>query len=139
MPPGTSSLLERSTEVEELRTALERAAEGEGAVVLIEGEAGIGKTTLLRESRRIAGELGITPLTARASELEREYAFGIVRQLFQAPLARMADDERAQALSGAAALAGSLLEDAQDAPASSGGDTFALLHGLHWLCANLAL
>jgi DNA-binding NarL/FixJ family response regulator len=135
-----TGLLERAVQVESIGAAIERAAAGAGSVVLIEGEAGIGKTELLRASRRIGSESGLTVLTARASELERDYGFGVVRQLFQSPVAEMDADARAQALSGAAAMTASLLDDRGGTePAGSDGDAFARLHGLHWLCTNLAL
>jgi DNA-binding CsgD family transcriptional regulator len=136
MSGGGASLLERSTELDQIAGAVERTAAGTGGVLLIEGAAGIGKTELLRAAREIAASSEVTVLTARASELEREYSYGVARQLLQRPLMEMDADERRQALSGAAALAGSLLDE-QGSPES--GDTFALLHGLHWLVANLAL
>jgi predicted ATPase len=40
----------RQAEVEELDLALERAASGQRAIVLVQGEAGIGKTRLLDEA-----------------------------------------------------------------------------------------
>jgi DNA-binding CsgD family transcriptional regulator len=137
---GETGLLERAAQLESLTTAIERAVDGAGSVALIEGEAGIGKTELLRASCEIASDAGLTVLTARASELERDYGFGVVRQLFQSPLAEMAVDARAQALSGAAAMTASILDDRGDGPrAGADADVFPRLHGLHWLCANLAL
>ncbi len=140
MPGGATSLLERSADLELIGDAVGAAASGAGSVVLIEGEAGVGKTELLQASRLTAAEAGLTALAARASELEREYGYGVVRQLFQAPLAELDADARAEALSGAASLAAELL----DAPRAEGDFAttaagFSLLHGLHWLCANLAL
>ena len=41
-------ILERAAELESLETALQRAVGGAGSVVLIAGEAGIGKTSLVR-------------------------------------------------------------------------------------------
>ncbi len=41
-------LLERDAELQQLRDALERARDGAGSVVLVRGEAGIGKTALVR-------------------------------------------------------------------------------------------
>ena len=41
-------LLERDAELGRLREALDTAGRGRGAVVLISGEAGIGKTSLVR-------------------------------------------------------------------------------------------
>ncbi len=81
-------------------------------------------------------------LRSRGAELEREFAFGVVRQLFEPALAEASEPERAdllQASGGAAALLG-----LPGAPAASGGPStgidpsFAILHGLYWLCANLA-
>lgn len=42
------TLVERSTQLENLARALDQAAQGRGRTVLLSGEAGIGKTTLLR-------------------------------------------------------------------------------------------
>lgn len=138
MSDGVAGLLERSLELEAVAKAVARARDGSGGVLLIEGEAGIGKTELLGAGRDLASSQGLTVLVARASELEREYAFGVARQLFQPPLAALDPDARGQALSGAATLAGSLLGFEDDSPAGSEREIFAALHGLHWLCANLA-
>jgi DNA-binding CsgD family transcriptional regulator/tetratricopeptide (TPR) repeat protein len=42
------ALVERSTQLEDLARALDQAAQGRGRTVLLSGEAGIGKTSLLR-------------------------------------------------------------------------------------------
>ena len=47
-------LLERDTHLDRLRAALERARRGRGTVVLVSGEAGIGKTSLVRAFAREA-------------------------------------------------------------------------------------
>ena len=52
--------------------------------MLIEGPPGIGKSRLLAEFRRRAVADGAHVLNARAGELEREFPFGVVRQLFEA-------------------------------------------------------
>ncbi len=136
---AASGLFEREGELEELRGLIERAVVGTGGVLLVEGPPGIGKTELLRAGRDLAREAGATVLQARGSELERDFAFGVARQLFQAPLAGLAENERRQALSGAGALAGSLLDVGDDGDEASEGEIFPKLHGLHWLCANLSL
>src|SRR5690349_20579561 len=48
-------LLEREAELEKLTWMAERVRGGRGAVALIRGEAGIGKTSLLRAMRDLAG------------------------------------------------------------------------------------
>jgi predicted ATPase len=44
----TVPLLERDAELDRLRETLRQAGRGRGAVVLVSGEAGIGKTSLVR-------------------------------------------------------------------------------------------
>ncbi len=134
-----AGLLERGRELDEIAAAVAGAAAGRGAVVLIEGEAGIGKTSLLNDAVDRGAAAGLTPLNARGSQLERDFAFGVVRQLIQKPVAELAEDKRREALSGAAALAGSLLTDGTADQTNRNPDMFSLLHGLHWLCANLAV
>jgi len=125
-------LLERVGERRALADAMRAAAAGEGRVATIEGAAGVGKTALLAALRADVAETA-TVASARGSELESEFAFGVVLQLL-APLVAAAD--RRDVFAGAAALARPLFEQAE---VDTGRDTvFPLLHGLHWLCANLA-
>ncbi|THJ75447.1 AAA family ATPase [Candidatus Frankia alpina] len=100
-----------------------------------EGAAGIGKTVLLAAARDHAGSRGVRVLSATGAELEREYAFGIVRQLLE-PVWRRADrTQRAELFEGAAALAEPVLVEHTD---GTGGTLGSILHGLFWVCANLA-
>jgi DNA-binding CsgD family transcriptional regulator len=131
---GSSSLLEREAELSLGDSLLDRALAGDGGLLLVAGEPGIGKTRLLAAVRRRAETLGFAVLAARGSELERELGFGVVRQLFEAALARA--PERADLLAGAAALAEPLIGPGALPPSADPG--FAALHGLYWLTANLA-
>jgi DNA-binding NarL/FixJ family response regulator len=131
-------LLERDREVESLRAVLhEAAAGGGGRLALVEGPAGIGKTRLLAELRAGAEEDDVRVLAARGSELEREFPFGVVRQLLEPPLT---DPElRERWLAGAAAPARAIFEAADPGSDGMASDaTFAALHGLYWLTANAA-
>ena len=110
------------------------AAAGRGRLAVIGGPAGIGKSGLLADLRARAGD-ALHVLPARASELEREFGFGVVRQLFEG---LVADPARGPAaLAGAAAPAAAVF-DAPDAGEGEGLASFAALHGLFWLSANLA-
>jgi predicted ATPase len=88
-----NDLLEREGELAALRAASGEAARGGGHVVVIEGAAGIGKTSLLRAARTHAAGCGLRVLAARGSELERAFPFGVVRQLFEPAVARADSDE----------------------------------------------
>jgi DNA-binding CsgD family transcriptional regulator len=82
-------------------------------------------------------------LRARGAELEHDFAFGIVRQLFEPALAETPEPERRELLQGPAGLAGRLLGlpgagAEHESPPDSPDPSFAVLHGLYWLCANLA-
>ena len=133
-------LLERAEELAALARAIAGSQAGAGAVVAIEGPAGIGKTSLLAEGRSRAADAGVTVLQARGSELERSFSHGIVRQLFEPLLAHTDPAERARLLEGAAAHAAALFESepALERMAASEDAAFAQLHGLYWLTLNLA-
>jgi DNA-binding CsgD family transcriptional regulator len=132
-------LLERDGELAALDEAVAAARAGEGRLVVIEGSAGIGKSSLLAESRAIASGEGMRVLGARAGEHEAEFAFGVVRQLFEQPLSNASADQRAELLVGAAALVEPLFPAARPEPPPALADTpFAIQHGLYWLAANMA-
>jgi DNA-binding CsgD family transcriptional regulator len=137
---GTASLLlEREVQVAALQALADAARSGGGRLVVVEGTAGIGKTRLLAEGRAIAGSAGMRVLAARGGEFEGEFAYGIVRQLFEPLLAAAAADLRAELLSGPAALIGPLVGASPPAGAQHAESAFAVVHGLYWLAANVAL
>jgi DNA-binding NarL/FixJ family response regulator len=130
-------LLERDREVEALRATLRDAAEGGGRLALVEGPAGIGKSRLLAELRAAAEEDEVRVLAARGSELEREFPFGVVRQLFEPALTDT--DARERWLGGAAEPAHAIFGAGDpDGDGMASDATFAALHGLYWLTANVA-
>ena len=132
--PPASGLVERERELTALGALLGDALAGEGRTALIEGPAGVGKTRLLGEVRRRAEAAGARVLSARGSDLEREYPFGVVRQLLEGVLLDPAVAERAFA--GAAAPARAVFERLD--ALGEGGSDFAALHGLYWVALNLA-
>ncbi len=132
-----SGLLERDRELAAIDRLCRAAREGAGQALLLEGPAGIGKSSLLAAARARGEAAGLRVLTARASELEAGFGFGVARQLFEPVLASAAVEERARLLSGAAALAEPVLLGA--GPAFEDADaTPAALHGLYWLTVELA-
>jgi predicted ATPase len=135
---GVMELLERESELSAIDDAIEAVRHGVGRAVVVEGLAGIGKTGLLAAARDRAGAAGIQVLTARGSELEREYSYGIVRQLFEPVLARAGNAERRDILKGPATLAEQLVaEPPVGHPPSVAGEE-SRLHALFWLAVNVA-
>ena len=122
-------LLERDREVAALDELISAATGGEGWFALLEAVAGMGKTRLVTETRRRAEEAGLRVLPARGGELEREFAFGVVRQLFEPALGRRETSSPAPRPGARAVF---------DADAAGGADaaSFAALHGLYWLVAQ---
>jgi DNA-binding SARP family transcriptional activator/DNA-binding CsgD family transcriptional regulator/predicted negative regulator of RcsB-dependent stress response len=135
--PARDGLLEREQELRALDKQIAAACRGAGQLVRVEGAAGVGKTRLLAAARDHAQQVGMRVLAARGSELEREFAYGVVRQLFERVLAGADKSERDDLLAGAARQVAVLFD--QVAASMDGGDiSFALLHGLFWLTSNLA-
>ena len=129
--PGASGrLLERERELEALAAVVGAAADGTPGLVLVEGPAGIGKSRLLAAAKTLADEGGLRVLAARSGELEREFPFGIVRQLFESMLSD--ESARSDMLSGAAGAAAPspssarpASEDATGAPAGDAPESGA--------------
>ncbi|HVW45674.1 MAG TPA: AAA family ATPase [Solirubrobacterales bacterium] len=129
MPP--LRLLRREVEMAALADRLDRAAAGEGGVVLIAAPVGMGASTLLRAGAETAAADGFTALSARAAPLEREFAFGIVRGLLE-PVPAAAPEGL---FGGAAAPARALLLGGGD-PEKAPGEA-ALVHALYATVVNV--
>lgn len=132
-----TELLERHAELHGVAAMIERACGGSGRAAVIEGEAGIGKSALLAEACERGIAAGMTVLSARAGELEREFAWGVVRQLFDQHLASSPGPRRAALFTESASLARPVFGlEAGMPPAAE--VSFSTLHGLYWLTVNLA-
>ncbi|MFF3404360.1 helix-turn-helix transcriptional regulator [Streptomyces sp. NPDC002659] len=134
MTDTSRGLWEREAESAAVAEAVEDVTQGGGGLLLVEGPAGIGKTRLLAQARAAGAEAGTQVLAARGTVLEREFAFGVVRQLFE-PLLAHADPAGREALwQGPAAQARRVF--ATTNPAAGPAGDFAVLHGLYWLTSN---
>ncbi|HEY2637005.1 MAG TPA: AAA family ATPase, partial [Solirubrobacteraceae bacterium] len=132
------AVVERERELAELEAAVAAAQAGAGRVVVVEGEAGMGKSRLLTVARSMARESGLRVLAARGLEHERDVAFGVALALL-APALRGTDATRqASLLAGPAAPAASLLAGRAAANPIAGADRgHALVHALAALVGNL--
>ena len=127
-------LRERDEELARAEQLLDRAGAGDGALLALEGAAGSGKTRLLREIAARAEERALTVLTGRGSELERGFAFGVLRQALEPALAALDAPVRDALFDGPAATARAAL----GGPATAARDPYAVLNGLFWLLSALA-
>jgi DNA-binding CsgD family transcriptional regulator len=126
-------LLERSGEFSAIEAALDAAVAGFGSLILIEGEAGTGKTSLLTTAADLASDREMRRLSARGGEHEREFPYAVIRQLFESRL--MGSTASGAELTGAAALAAPVFDIA---PGGARADRMAIRHGLYWLAVDLA-
>jgi hypothetical protein len=113
-----------------LSAAIAGAVGGVGALVVIEGPPGIGKSALPSAARAEARARGVRSLYARGGELERAFPYGVALQLLE----RSARSEAEPLLVGAAGLARAPLgidDGSQGAESELSG-----AHGLHGWCAT---
>ncbi|GAA4941227.1 hypothetical protein GCM10023238_03790 [Streptomyces heliomycini] len=92
----SAALWERDEEVAVITQAVETLCadrSSPGGLLVFRGEAGLGKTALLAETRRIAEHRGCTVWSARGGETLRSVPFNVVRQLLQPALVSMLPEE----------------------------------------------
>ena len=131
-------LLEREHELARVVELVSRAAGGEFGAVVVEGQAGAGKSAILGALSACAGERGMRVLRAAGLELETAYPFGVVRQLFEPAVYGLEPTARGEVFAGAAAFAEPLLSGARSESGLRLADPgFALLHGLYWVLVGL--
>jgi DNA-binding CsgD family transcriptional regulator len=129
-PPPSPLLVERDRELELLAASLDDARGGRGRLVIIEGEAGIGKSSLVERLTHRALATGMRVLVARGTELERQYPYGIAIRLFEPVVVGTPDT----VLRGPAAAVGALFQ--RPGAGQEAADAFTTIHGLCWLAVN---
>jgi DNA-binding CsgD family transcriptional regulator len=126
-------LLERETEIEALGELLRRAGDGDGGLAVLQGPAGIGKSSLLAAFAAQASQSGFNVGRARGDVIVTGSSFAAVRELFWAHVRAAGPG----GFDGAARLALPVFEDGS----WDGGDrdrVSSVLHGLYWLTSDLA-
>lgn len=133
LPTGTGVLHERERELAELEQALIDAKADESRLVLIEGQAGIGKSRLLLELRSMAEKAGFAVVTARGFEYERDYSLGVLRQLISNAQRDTGESEVSSNADAADELMAALGQDSGEA-----ANTFAIFEGCYWATVRAA-
>ena len=134
---GWTGLVERDAERDLIERALTGCVLGRGRLVLLYGQAGAGRSGLLRASVREAETRGIAVLEASGNELERSYGFGIVRQLLEARIARLTPAQRRSILADAGGAGEAALGIGPSEPRASSA-SFDQIEGVHRLVTRLA-
>ncbi|HEX5200702.1 MAG TPA: AAA family ATPase [Actinoplanes sp.] len=132
MPP---ELLDRQREIAALERQIRAVRAGSGRLIVVEGPAGIGKSSLLGAAVRKTRTAGVRVLRAWAAPLERDAGWAVARQLFR-PI--RAGPEWPELAVGAAALALRVLDPEPPARSQSGDAAHAGAHGLISLACGLA-
>ena len=91
VPSRMLLLLGRGRDIAELDEALGLAALGTPQIVLVGGDAGIGKTTLVADLERRAGETGFTVATGHCLDIEAGISFAPVIEAVRSLLAGVED------------------------------------------------
>ena len=122
---AASMLIERHAELGAISSALRDTEAGTGSWVAVLGPSGIGKSALVLAAGEMANACGWTVLAARATALEQDFAFGVVRQLLERSVRERAVSDGAAEVFRRPLSAGAAVE-------------FAVHHGLYWLVNELA-
>jgi tetratricopeptide (TPR) repeat protein len=67
---AASPFVGRGTELERISNAIRRAVQGRGGMMLVSGEAGVGKSRLVQEAERVARHEGVLTLTGRCLDTD---------------------------------------------------------------------
>ncbi|MEV5384721.1 AAA family ATPase [Streptomyces sp. NPDC052721] len=128
---GSAPLWERDAELATVAQALDVLCADQssgGSLLVIRGEAGLGKTALLAETRRIAERRGCAVWSARGAETLRSVPFHVVRQLLQPALLSLLPEEAREYLGDWYAIAGPALGIAE--PRADNADPQYVCDGL---------
>jgi len=109
VPRPGELLLERDNELQAVSRLLANAQASRGQLLLVEGQAGLGKSTLIEKLEALAASSGFLVLRAAGRELEQALGWGVARTLFEPWLLRRPQEDREDLLAGPAASASLLL------------------------------
>lgn len=96
MEAASASLWERDEEITAIGQVIDTLCadrSSSGSLLMVRGEAGLGKTALLAEIRRIAEQRNCTVWSTRGGETLRSVPFNVVRQLLQPALVSLMPEE----------------------------------------------
>ncbi len=104
-------LVGRDVELQALRSAVEGVSAGDVQAVVLDGEAGIGKSALVAAAAELATQAGMLVLEGRAAEHEGDVPFGAVVDALDDHVASFSPRRRADLGSELGAVLPSLAQD----------------------------
>src|SRR5215472_4773920 len=125
----------RAREQKIVRDLLRRAQQGRGGVVLVEGESGIGKSLLLRDSTDEAAGHGFSLAAGAADQLSRAIPFCALRMALPEPFAKLTTDGHHDRPDATAWWIGQLRAHLEQRAAAN--PVLVCLDDLHWACPAL--
>ncbi|MFF7638353.1 AAA family ATPase [Kitasatospora sp. NPDC008050] len=141
--PALPRLYEREAAISAARTAIDTlgrqfAAGGIelGSLLLYSGKPGLGKTSMLRQVRMLAGRQGLTVLSGRAGEQRGNEPFYLLRQLLLPELLRLDSEQRREVLGPWHEVAGPAIGLA--VPSGEAADPQSVRVGLDYVMTQLA-
>jgi predicted ATPase len=138
-PITPAPLLEREPELASLRELVAEARAGSGRTVVIDGQPGMGKSSLVAAASRQArqdGELEVHSFCC--GELEHELAWAGAIGLLAPAVSDLDAESRAALFAGQAAPAAVLLDDQAPTAAVYDAEAFGVIHALFVVVSRLA-
>ena len=129
-PSDHGPLLDRQQELAAIEAAMAESRTGSGRLVVIEGEAGIGKSAVLDAAAEMGRRDGMLGLRSSGSELEELHPFGVAETLL-GPLVR--ESGGAHALDGPAEPARAIFDPSARRTSNGEADPLTILHAALWL------
>jgi len=126
-------LVERERATLDLERLLDGVAAGRGGFLWLQGDAGTGKTEIVRLATAAAADRGLRVVRAAGEEGRVEEPFGVATRLLRDVLDGAGPDLRAAVLSGAAAPMAALASGSGLPP-----DGPSVVNAAAWAIANLA-
>src|SRR6266849_7068241 len=110
-PVVCPTLIGRTAELSALRLLIERAKGGKGGVALLHGEAGVGKSRLVRENKQEALHQGFLMLQGNCFQADRSNPYAPLLDLWRSYFTRGASETRSPGLQQFAQELSRLLPD----------------------------
>jgi DNA-binding CsgD family transcriptional regulator len=124
----------RGETLERILAKLSKIRDDNGAIIVIEGSLGSGKTRLLTEIRKELEEFAVFELSSEGSELDRATAFGYLISVFGSASPEFGHDDAGSSFANPHLAREWLCRKVLDAMGGPGGRTkvAVLLDDLHW-------